>query len=146
MKLRYALRTLRRDKGFAAVAILTLALGIGANTAIFSLVNGILLKSLPYPDADRIVTISEVIPKLSHLTAQLPVNARHFEEWRKNTTSFAGMAMVRDARMNLTGDGEAMQVGASLVSAHIFDVLGVQPVIGRGFLEETIGPGTTGWS
>jgi hypothetical protein len=104
--MKYELRTLSRDKGFAAVAILSLALGIGANTAIFSLVNAVLLRSLAYPEPNRLVAIAEVVPKLARIALRLPVNARHFDEWRKHASSFEGMALVDDARVNLTGAGD----------------------------------------
>jgi hypothetical protein len=139
--MKYELRTLSRDKGFAAVAILSLALGIGANTAIFSLVNAVLLRSLAYPEPNRLVAIAEVVPKLARIALRLPVNARHFDEWRKHASSFEGMALVDDARVNLTGAGEPVQLGAARVSANIFRVLGIQPALGRGFLDEEDRPG-----
>jgi hypothetical protein len=124
MGLKYALRTLRRDRGFAAVAVLTLALGIGANTAIFSLIHGILLKPIPFREPDRLVTIDELIPKLSRQFGPLPVNARHFFEWQKLCKSFDGIAAIDSRRMNLTGAGEPEQIGVALISANTFELLG----------------------
>jgi len=77
---------LAKNPGFSAIAIATLAVGIGANTAIFSVVDSVILRPLAYPDADRLVSIHEVVPKFSHLAPLLPVNAMHFLEWRKNGT------------------------------------------------------------
>src|SRR5271154_4963561 len=106
MAFRQISRTLFRDRGFAVVAILTLALGIGANTAIFSLIYGILLKPIPYRDPERLVTISEIIPKISKTFGPLPVNGRHLLEWRKQIHSFEGVAGLDSRRMTLTGAGE----------------------------------------
>src|ERR1039457_6408347 len=83
----HAVRTLRREPGFALPAILILGLGLGGTAAGFSLVNGVLLKPLPYAQPDRLVTIREVIPQIAHLYPTLPVNARHFVEWRKECRS-----------------------------------------------------------
>jgi len=80
--LRATLRMISKNPGFSAVAIATLALGFGANTAIFSVVDSVILRPLAYPDADRLVTIHEVVPKFSHIAPMLPVNAMHFREWR----------------------------------------------------------------
>ncbi len=136
MAIRYALRTLTRDSGFAAVAVFTLALGIGANTAIFSLINSVLLQAVPYSDADRLVTIEEVIPKLLSQFGPFPVNGRHFMEWRKQSKSFDQLAAIDARRLTLTGSGEPEQIAAAYVSANCFSMLGVQPAIGRNFLEE----------
>ncbi len=141
MNLRYALRTLARDRGFAAVAVLTLALGIGANTAIFSLINGILLKPISYADPDRLVVVEESIPKLTKLYGVLPVNGRHLLEWRNQCRSLEGIAAIDSRRMSLTGAGEPEQIGTALISANLFALLGVQPRLGRGFLEEEDRPG-----
>jgi predicted permease len=139
--IRYALRALARDRGFAIVAILTLALGIGANTAIFSIVNSVLLRPLAYREPGQLVTIREVVPSLSHLYPTLPVNAVHFSEWRKQCASFESLAEIGTGTLDLTGAGAPVQLHAALVSATLFHVLGVEPRIGRGFLEEEDQPG-----
>ena len=103
--IRYALRTLARNPGFAAVAILTLALGIGANTAIFTVFNRVLLHALPYPEADRLAAIQEVVPKFEKCGSTLPVNSWHFREWRKQNRSFSQLALVSGVTFTLTAAG-----------------------------------------
>lgn len=141
MNLRYAFRTLARDRGFAAIALLTLALGIGANTVIFSLINGTLLRAVPFADPDRLVTIAEVVPKLYRQYGAIPVNGRHFLEWRKNSKTLEQVAAIDARRLSLTGAGEPEQVGVAYVSADLFPMLGVQPRLGRNFLDEEDQPG-----
>jgi predicted permease len=139
--LRYSLRNLARDRGFAIVALLTLALGIGANTAIFSIVNSVILRPLAYRDPDRLFTIHEVIPKVSNLYPELPVNPLHFLEWRKRCTSFEQVAELGTYAPNLTGLGQPEQLGGARVSANFLSMLGIEPQLGRGFLEEEDRPG-----
>jgi len=139
--LRYALRTLARNPGFAAVAILTLALGIGANTAIFTVFNGILLHPLPYPQPGRLVAIEEIVPKFVSFGATLPANAWHFREWRKQNRSFEGLALVSGLTFTLTSAGEPERVNGARVSASLFPMLGIQAALGRTFLEEEDQPG-----
>ncbi len=134
--IRYALRTIRREPGFAAVVILGLALGIGANTAIFSVVDSVLLRPLAYPDSGRLYTIGEVVPKVSHIYPRLPVNLSHFFEWRKRCSSFEGIAAVQALTFNFTGGDQPELLRAARVSANLFDVLGVKPPLGRTFLKE----------
>jgi predicted permease len=134
--IRYAFRTLLRERGFATMAVLSLAVGIGANTAIFSVVNGVLLRPLPYRDSERLVTIREVIPKLTHLYPSLPVNFSHYYEWRKRWTGIESIALVQSSAPNLTGVGEPEMLNGARVSASIFRLLGVSPQLGRGFLDE----------
>ncbi len=105
MDIRFAFRSLARNKTFSTVAVLTLALGIGANTAIFSIVNGVLLRALPYEDPDRLFVIQENVPSLSRIAPVLPVSANHFTEWRKQCTQCEGLAVLGPASFNLTGDG-----------------------------------------
>src|SRR5437879_5440247 len=126
---------------FAVVAVLTLALGIGANTAIFSVVNSVVLRPLAYREPGQLVTIREVVPQLSHVYPSLPVNPLHFVEWRKRLHSFDALAEIDSITLNLTGVGEPEQLGAARVSSDLFQVLGVQPQLGRGFLEEEDQPG-----
>jgi predicted permease len=138
---RYSLRNLARDRGFAIVALLTLALGIGANTAIFSIVNSVILQPLAYRNPDRLFTIHEVIPKVSNLYPELPVNPLHYLEWRKRCTSFEQVAEMGTFSPNLTGLGQPEQLGGARVSANFLPMLGFQPQLGRGFLEEEDRPG-----
>ncbi len=134
--IRYAFRTLLREPGFAIMAVLSLAVGIGANTAIFSVVNGVLLRPLPYRDPGRLYTIREVVPKLAHLYPNLPVNFEHYWEWCKRSTAMESVAIVRSSGPNLTGVGEPELLNGARVSASIFGVLGVSPQLGRAFLAE----------
>src|ERR1022692_2965305 len=122
--IRYAFRTLLRERGFASMAVLSLAVGIGANTAIFSVVNGVLLRPLPYRDPGRLFTIREAIPKLAHLYPSLPVNFSHYYEWRKRCSALESMAIMETSAPNLTGVGEPELLNGALVSASVFRVLG----------------------
>ena len=128
---RYALRSLRRHPVFAFTAILTLALGIGANTAIFSAVNGVLLRPLPYIQPDRLVTIWGHHASIGRETASLP----DFLDWRK-ARSFSGMAAWANATYTVTGTGEPQVVTGALVTPNYFRVLGVTVPQGRDFREE----------
>src|SRR6476469_4713119 len=130
--LRYALRSLRHHPVFALAAILTLALGIGANTAIFSAVNGVLLRPLPYPEPDRLVTIWGFHPSIGRETASLP----DFLDWRQQARSFTGMAAWANSQFTVTGEGEPEVVRAALVTANYFRVLGVPVPVGRDFRDE----------
>jgi predicted permease len=118
---RYAVRTLRRTPGFTAVAVLTLALGIGANTAIFSLVNGILLRPLPYPDPGRLVSVTGTYPRGA------------FVELRASAATMDVAAYVDGQGLNLSGLGEPFRVSATLVSAELLTLLGMRPALGRTF-------------
>src|SRR5580704_1869188 len=139
--IRYALRNLARNPGFAAVAILTLALGIGANTAIFTVFNGVLLRPLPYPQSQRLVAVQEIVPKLAKLGPTLPVNSWHFREWRKQNRSFDALALLSDVNFTLTSAGEPERVDGARVSSSLFPMLGIQAALGRTFLEEEDQPG-----
>jgi putative ABC transport system permease protein len=132
--MKYALRTLWRDRGFAAMAVLSLAVGIGANTAIFSLVNGVLLRPLDFPDPQRLTAISISTQQFAN-GAPLPINIAQLVEWRKRTQSFEGIGAYRNTTMSLSGDGLPELVPGAVVSANLFDVLGVQPRFGRSFFE-----------
>ncbi len=137
--LRYAGRTFRRSPGFVALAILTMAIGVGANAAIFTIVNAVLLRPLPFPDPDRLVLVSQTNRQTkvsSHDAA--PAN---FLDWRARNRSFAGMAAMRDAAFTLASGDHPERVGGAIVSASIFDVLGVTPAIGRGFQPTDEQPG-----
>ncbi|HEY9233146.1 MAG TPA: ABC transporter permease, partial [Blastocatellia bacterium] len=126
---RYALRLLLKRPGFTLVAALALALGIGANTAIFSVVNAVLLKALPYPDSDRLVWFWEVQPQLE----QAPFSPADFLDYQSQNKSFAEVAASRPMSFNLTGGERPERLNANIVTANFFDVLRVQPVQGRAF-------------
>lgn len=133
--LRYGVRMLWKRPGFTFAAILTLALGIGGNAAIFSLVNSILLRPLPYREPERLYTIWETIPKVRDRFPSLPVSARSFADWRDQSTFFEQIAVVSPSAMNLTDGGEPERLGAARVSANFFSMLGVDPQLGRTFVE-----------
>ena len=129
---RYGLRMLRKNPGFTAVAVLTLALGIGANTALFSVVNGVLLDPLPFPQADRLVTLHESKPNFDRGSISYP----NFLDWQEQNRTFSAMAISRATAFSLTGTGEAQQVNSEFVSSDFFSLLGLKPVIGRTFAPE----------
>ena len=134
--LRYAFRSLRRTPGFTTAAVLTLAIGIGANTAIFSIVDHVILRPLAYDDPDRLYVVHEVVPKLAHIAPAIPVSANHFVEWKRNTNAFEDMALLGSVSLNLTGAGEPEQLLAARASAELFPMLGVGAQIGRVFVSE----------
>src|ERR1700690_1378668 len=131
---RHSFRALGREPGFAAAAILTVSLGVGANTAIFSIVNGVLLRPLPYAAPDRLVALREVVPAFAKMYPPLPVCVHHFVEWRARTKSFERLS-VMDPTTTTLGDGQAEQLDAMRVSADIFRTLGVQAALGRTFVD-----------
>jgi predicted permease len=126
---RYGLRTIAKAPGFAAIVILTLALGIGANTALFSVVNGVLLKPLPFSDFDRIIALFERRVQFERASISYP----NFLDWQRENHSFEALAAYRSDDLSLTGRGETEKVHADMVSADFFSVLGVAPVLGRDF-------------
>jgi putative ABC transport system permease protein len=132
--LRYAARTLRKNPGFAAVAVLALALGIGANTAMFSVVYGILLRPLPYPDADRLALV--FIHFLPWDNPRGNMSMADFLDWKSQTTSFEDPSLYASVgqRIDLTGSGATEQVYGAAVSAGFFPTLGARPILGRTFL------------
>ena len=127
--LRYGVRILFRSRGIAVIAIGTLALGIGANTAIFSVVNGVLLSPLPYPHSERLVAISEKRPGLD----QSPPVYLNFLDWQRENRTFSSLAIYRNQDYNVTGLAEAQRLSGYMVSADFFSTLGVNPVLGRTF-------------
>ena len=133
--MKHAFRTLWKDRGFTAMAVLSLAIGIGANTAIFSLVNGVLLRPLDFPDPQRLVAISISTPQFRN-GEPLPINLGQLVEWRKRTEAFSGIGAYRNTTMSLTGQGRPELIPGAQVSANFFDVLGVHPQRGRSFLEQ----------
>jgi predicted permease len=136
---RYGLRMLRKSPGFAVVTVLTLALGIGANTALFSVVNGVLLNPLPFHDPNQLVALSESKPNF----AQGSISYPNFLDWQKDNHTFSAMAIARNYGFSLTGMGVAEQVNAEFISSDFFPLLGVKPVIGRTFApgEDQVGAG-----
>src|SRR5919205_199918 len=137
--LRYGARTLWKNKGFTAVAVIALALGIGANSAIFSVVNTVLLRPLPYKDSDRLVMVWEDNSKIGYPhDTPAPGN---YADWRDQNQVFEGMAATADVSLNLTGAGEPERFDGKRVSANFFSLLGVEPRLGRGFMPEEDAPG-----
>src|SRR6185503_13657920 len=135
--IRYGARVLLKHKAFTAIAVITLALGIGANSAIFSVVNELLLRPLPYQDPDRIVMLWEVSPSGHHQNTTSRIN---FRAWRAQSTSYEYMAAFSDQRLALTGDFEPEEVSGQTAMPEIFNVLGVQPILGRTLLPEDAQP------
>jgi len=135
--LKYGLRMLAKNPGFTAVAVLTLALGIGANTAIFSVVNGVLLNPLPYPEPNQLVTLHESKPNFPYGS----ISYLNFRDWQKENHTFSSIAVARGYGFTLTGAGEPERVRAEFVSSDFFPLLGVKPLIGRTFApgEDEIG-------
>ena len=134
--LKYGLRMLAKNPGFTAVAVVTLALGIGANTAIFSVVNAILLRTLPYKEAERLVVVWETEP--SGPGNLYPDTSPDFEDWRKQNKVFENIGAATRSAAALTGISEPMQLRGWEVSPEVFQVLGVQPLMGRTFsVDET---------
>src|SRR5436190_1408248 len=127
--LRHGLRALRQAPGFTATVVLTLALGIGACAAIFTVVNGVLLRPLPFAEPERLVVLNESKPPEVPIFVVRPST---FPHWKRQATSFEGLAVVRDGSYNLTGRGEPVRVYAGKVTANAFPTLRVQPVLGRG--------------
>jgi len=127
--LRYGLRMLAKSPGFAAIAILTLALGIGANTALFSVVNGVLLTPLAYPKSGELVAIYGKTPGFD----QAPINYPNFIDWQRGTHTFSSMAIYRNQDYNFTGKDDAERLSGYMISAGFFSTLGTTPILGRNF-------------
>ena len=138
--LRYGLRMLVKNPGFTIVAVIALALGIGANSAIFSVVNTVLLRPLPYKDPDRLVMVWEDDTK--HGYPRDTPAAANYIDWRDQNQVFEGMAAMADLSINLTGVGEPERIDGRRVSANLFSLLGVEPQLGRAFLPEEDQPGS----
>jgi putative ABC transport system permease protein len=134
--LRYGARMSLKNPGFALIAVITLGLGIGANTAIFSVVNAVLIRAFPYRDADRLVIVWETIDG-----EQNTVSPANFFDWQEQNRVFEGMASYADTRVNLVGDGEPEEIPAQETTANLFSVLGVNALLGRTFTPEDGRPG-----
>jgi predicted permease len=135
--IRFALRNLRKSPGFSTVAVLTIALGLGANTAIFSFLDGVLLKPLDYPEPERLVQLWEKPPG----GTRNGISALNFQDWQRQSRSFTAMAATSGKAATLSGDGEPRQLRISLVSAPYFDILGIRPAAGRTFVAGEDAPG-----
>ncbi len=133
--MKHALRTLAREKAFTSFAILTLALGIGAVTTIYSVVNSVLLKPLAYADPGRLYAATESTPQLAQMYPQLPVNAAHFHAWQQQCQTCLAGALLQPASFNLTGEGEPERIDGARCTWQLFQLLGAQPQLGRTFLE-----------
>src|SRR5262245_54151318 len=130
--LRYAARMLRNRPGFTLVAVITLTLGIGANTAIFSVVNAVLLRRLPFKDPERLVSIYE--RRENSGEANEPTSAHEFAAWHERTHSFEALTLIQPDGLTLTGKGDPVIVNVARVSTDFFAVIGVPPLVGRGFV------------
>jgi predicted permease len=130
---RYAVRRLLRSPGFSAVTVMTLALGIGATTAIFTLVYDVMLRPLPFAEPDRLVNMEEIATEWSNIYPTLPVSANHFTFWLQHNRSFDSMAVMQQGSSPLGSEGRPTQVGVLNATPGIFSVLRVQPQLGRAF-------------
>jgi putative ABC transport system permease protein len=135
--LRFSLRNLRNNPGFALIAVATLALGIGANTAIFSVVHSVLLKPLPYPQPERLMLLDDSIHSTGHMSVSWP----NFLDWRVQNRSFEGMAAIRSMTYNYTGGDQPEVIRALATSSSLFDLLGAKPFVGRFYNADEDKPG-----
>jgi predicted permease len=136
---RYGLRVLLKNPGFTAIAILTLALGIGANTALFSVVNGVLLNPLPFPNPDELVAVYTKSPNFQESS----ISYLNFLDWQKDNHSFGSLCAFRSDDFNMIGAGEPERVHTHMISANFFDALALKPLLGRTFRteEDQVGAG-----
>jgi putative ABC transport system permease protein len=139
--LRYGLRQLRKNLGFAAVAVITLALGIGANTAIFSVIDAVLLRPLPFHDPNRLVAVKTTEPDRHD---DIGVSYPEFLDWRSQDHMFEGLSVFREDDFTLTGRAEPAHVTGAVVSANLFSLLGVTPSLGRAFTNQEDHPASGG--
>jgi putative ABC transport system permease protein len=137
--IRYGVRGLLKRPGFTVIALITLALGIGANTAIFSVVNAVLLRPLQFRDPEQLVVVWEEA-SFAGFPTNTPAPA-NYVDWKNQNQSFADMAAASSSSFNITGDGEPERIQANSVNANFFQLFGVQPLLGRGFLPEEDRPG-----
>lgn len=139
---RHGVRVLRTNLGFAVVAVLTLALGIGANTAIFSVVNTVMLRPLPYPNADRLVLLNETAENRGRLE-MMSVSWQDYLDWRQQARSFQYLGIFRGQNLTLTGFDQAERLNGAMASSDIFAAMGIQPLLGRTFVVEDDNAGAT---
>ncbi|MGH9395234.1 MAG: permease prefix domain 1-containing protein [Terriglobia bacterium] len=130
--LHYGLRQLRRSPAFTAVAVITLALGIGANTAIFTVIKGVLLRPLPLPHPERVLRLWHGYTTCKDCSGS--VSYPNFKDWRRQNSVFEGLSLYSSANFNLRGKGSPQRVSGAFVSANYFSVMGIQPTLGRAFL------------
>jgi putative ABC transport system permease protein len=134
--IRYALRQLRKSPGFTLTAVLTLAFGIGANTAIFSIVEGVLLRPLPFPEPGRLVTLGDVLEGVKYGADAPGVTAPGVRIYMRDTRSFSSLGGYQSSTYELSGAGEPADIDAARLTASMFTVLGVWPLVGRGFTQQ----------
>src|SRR5262245_7765026 len=139
--IRPILRLLWRDRPTTMMAAAVLALGIGASTALFSVVNAVLLRPLPYPGADRMAVVRVIDPEFRDRYPSLPANAGHIVEWRRACRACEDLAAIKTIQVSLTGADEPELLDAGRVSANFLTFFGVQPMLGRSFLPEEDRPG-----
>src|SRR6058998_596191 len=139
--LKFAIRQLLKNPGFTIVAVLTLALGIGANTAIFSLINAALLRALPYPESNRLTVVWADNPGLKLGMTQIPPANADIAAWREQSQSFARLAAFTPRTADLADGGDPERVGAAGVTAEFFETLGVTPLLGRTLAPDEEAPG-----
>src|SRR5690606_22035105 len=139
LDLRYAIRSLAKAPGFTVAVVLTLGLGIGANTAVFSVVRGVLLKPLPHREGDRLMYLRQSTEGAGGENVLFSVP--EIEDFRRSSTKLAGIAEYSPMTFSLTGDGEAVRIDVGLVTGNYFDVMGLRPIMGRSFDERDDGTG-----
>jgi hypothetical protein len=132
--IRFGLRSMLKTPGFTAIALIALALGIGANTAMFSIVNAVLLRPVPYPEPQRLMKLYTSMPQFKDASVSYP----NFLDWQRRSQSFEAMAMYRTDSFTMTGVANPERLRGEMVSSTIFSVLGVQPVLGRASLRPKI--------
>src|SRR5271165_2672796 len=140
--IQYALRTFAKNPVFTLVAVITIALGVGPNSVIFSIINAVILRPLPYRDSDRIVMLWETNPKRGF--SMMPVSGSDFSDWKRDSKSFLDMApafTISEFGFNVTAGGEPERAQGGQASSNFFNVLGVEPMLGRSFLPEEDRPG-----
>jgi putative ABC transport system permease protein len=141
MSWKAALRGLARTPAFTAVTLLTVALAVGANTAIFSIVHGVLLRPLPFREPERLVTLWELVPDDAGIPSRWRTTAANYFDWEAQSRSLESMALFGSAGLNWTGEGEPEELLGARVSVRYFEVLGIEPLLGRTFLPEEMVPG-----
>ncbi len=137
--LRYAVRTLRRSPVFTIATVLTMALTIGANTAIFSVVNAVLIRPLPFASPERLMQVAEKNDKLN--ISNFAASVLNYLSWKEQNQSFQGLAAIGSGTYTVTGRGDSEQINGATISPSLLPILGIQPVLGRGFREGEDLPG-----
>src|SRR5580698_4035117 len=137
--LRYAVRTLRRSQVFTVATVLTMALTVGANTAILSVVNAVLIRPLPFASPDRLMQVAEKNDKLN--ISNFAASVLNYLSWKEQNHSFQGLGTIGGGTYTLTGRGDPEQINGATISPSLLPILGIQPVLGRGFREGDDLPG-----